>query len=149
MYIGLYLLLKGRAYANNSIFFPSEIGESYGSTQNNALQCITDLKPCCTYLIPHYMYLMDYVWKRPGNWFFPNGTEVYHRGRYYISFSLYRNRGAYGNINLNHIEDSTVKFPTGLYCCVAPDANRTNKTLCASIGKCNPHFMCIICNAIN
>ncbi len=67
---------------------------------------------------------------------------MHHRGYYSFEIAVYRSRGDYGNINLNHIEGATVIFPTGLYCCVVPDANRTNKTLCAAIGKVN--FMCII-----
>ena len=141
-FTGVYLLLKEKVYANNSIFFPSEIGESY-NTHNNALQCITGLKPCCSGYYMEYPYY--YYYRRLGNWYFPNGTGVHVLNYYYYYFNhgtpdtslavLYRNRGSSGNVNLNHIKGSAITFPTGLYCCIVPDANRTNKTLCAVIGR--------------
>ena len=132
----MYLLLKEKVYTNNSIFFPSEIGEAY-RRPNDALQCITDLKPCCR--TDYYVDLDMMNYRRPGNWFFPNGTEVssysnYSRN-YGISPVLSRHRQSSGNINLNHNGHSAIAFPTGLYCCITLDANRTNKTLCAVIGR--------------
>ena len=131
----MYLLLKEKVYANNSIFFPSEIGKTHYS-HSNALQCITDLKPCCR--TNYYVDLDMMNYRRPGNWFFPNGTEVssYSNYRNYgISPVLSRYRGSSGNISLNHYGRSAIAFPTGLYCCIVLDANRTNKTLCAAIGR--------------
>lgn len=136
-FIGVYLLLKEKFYANRTTFFPSEI-RCRGCT----LRCITDLKPCCK--TPYYIDLEMMIYGLPGNWFFPNGTEVYSYTYYWSLWSwnfpshfFFRNRGTSGNINLNlwSDENSTNTFPIGLYCCVVLDAKRTNKTICAAIGK--------------
>ena len=128
-FIGVYLLLKEKFYTNNTIFFPHEIG--IGS---KSLQCITDLKPCCK--TPYYIDLEMKNYRLPGNWFFPNGTEVYSFTYYVtnnVSLVFHRDRGSSGNINLNRYHRNS--YPTGLYCCIVLDAKKTNKTICAAIGK--------------
>lgn len=125
----MYLMLKGNIYANNSIIFYSEIGEaSYYSAQNNALQCITDFEPCCTRRI---MFDENFWYRRPGQWFYPNGTEVWLS---FTAITFYRNRGPFGNVNLNRLNNSLL-FPTGLFCCAVPDVDMVNTTLCANIGN--------------
>ena len=93
--------------------------------EDESLQCVTDLKPCCG----------PGVGVPVGRWFYPNGTEV---GRPYYAHwmgaSVYRNRGVNGTVNLNH-ERNNVKRTTGNYCCVVPDINGTDQTQCANIGK--------------
>ena len=68
---------------------------------------------------------------RAGEWFYPNGTVVEHQA---YGTVIYRNRGYDdGTVNLNRAND--VMSPTGLFCCVVPDATGTNQTVCANIGK--------------
>ena len=124
-------------FANNSIIFLTSIGETNTSkspppNSNNGLQCITDKMPCCRPgyydVYPYYTYL--------GGWFYANGTwtEVQRYDAYYDP-TIYRNRGCNdGTVNLNRV-NNTVVPPTGLYCCVVPDATDIERTLCANIGK--------------
>lgn len=131
--IGPYLLLKGMVYPNNSVIFLSEIGQydyNYPAIQNDVLQCVTDLKPCCYNWHnrePQYLYSRQ--------WYYPNGTEVYiqHYSKE-LGHAFYRNRGPEGNVNLN-IHSNARTFQTGLFCCVIPDANWNNQSLCANLGK--------------
>ena len=124
--LGVYLSLKGTVYANNSVIFVNEIGEtddnSIKPSQNDALQCITDKSPCCRFA-PN----------TAGEWYFPNGTVVPAQSA--SSTVLYRNRGFDdGTVNLNHINTlPTVSVPTGLFCCVLPDMDDNNQRLCADI----------------
>ena len=99
----------------------NEIGEtdSYSvlPAQNHALQCVSDMRPCCRT-------------NRAGEWYFLNGTQVPQQD---TTYSFYRNRGADdGTVNLNRIS-SDVTFPTGLFCCVLPDIDGKNQTLCANL----------------
>ena len=132
LHLGVYLSLRGILYANNSVISITEIGETDTSisppqNSNNGLQCITDRMPCCRSAI-----------NRAGHWFYPNGTWV--EGYYVIVFynnvaAMYRNRGQDdGTVNLNRV-NSTVIPPTGLYCCVVPDATSIEQILCANLGK--------------
>ena len=85
---------------------------------NDALRCITDRKPCCRNEN-----------NRAGEWFFPNGTMVP------VSGPFYRNRGpGDGTVNLNRV-NTNVMSPTGLFCCVVPDATGINQTVCANISE--------------
>ena len=123
--LGVYLSLREIFYANRSIIFANEIGEtdvdslSPPPNSNNGLQCITDRIPCCR---SHQ--------NRTGEWFFPNGTVVPIRVN---AETFYRNRGQDGTVNLNHL-NTNVMSPGGLFCCVVPDATGINRTLCANIG---------------
>ena len=131
----MYLSLKGIQYANNSVIFATEIGETdVNSTSpppnsNNGLQCITDRMPCCRFQSGHV-----------GEWFFPDGTVILN---YLVNgSSFYRSRGRDdGTVNLNRA-NIDVMSPTGLFCCVIPDATGTNQTLCANIGML--HYTCTV-----
>ena len=123
---GVYLTLKGSIYPNGSIIFVNDIGESNStspmapSQRQNGLQCVTDRMPCCS--SPHML----------GDWFFPNGTVVPEQTLSHSTF--YSNRGLEndGTLNLNHVsrDSNTV---TGEFCCVLPDINDVNQTLCTVI----------------
>jgi hypothetical protein len=114
----LYFLLRGTVYANNSVIPITAIGKT-NSTSNTGLQCITDRIPCCvTY--PN----------RVGQFFFPDGTVVpIIRG----ATSFYRTRGN-GTVNLNRL-NCNVFMPTGLFCCVVPDAQNVMQRVCATISE--------------
>ena len=119
---GVYLSLKGVVYANNSVIPITEIGET-NNTSNTGLQCITDRSPCCL-TQPN----------RFGEWYFPDGmTTVPGPQQYPTTFS--RTRGDDGTVNLNRIND--VMMPTGLFCCVVPDATSTDTNTCINIGEKN------------
>ena len=114
-------------HANNSVISITEIGETDTSSatppqnSNNGLQCISGMIPCCRFAS-----------NRLGEWFFPNRTVVPGSGS-----TFYRNRGQDdGTVNLNHANINTnVTSPTGLFCCVVPDATDTNQTVCADISE--------------
>ena len=120
MHTGVYLSLKGVLYANYSVTSISEIGETdrdNPSLMNNAIQCITDRKPCCR------------GGNRAGEWFFPNGSVVPVEGLFY------RNRGPDdGAVNLNRA-NTNVMMPTSLFCCIVPDATGINQTIFADISE--------------
>ena len=108
-------------YPNNSIIPLSVIGEtdmSDKSSKNNALQCITDKKPCCREPLQ-------------GEWKYINSTIP---TRQQTNISFYTNRGLDGTVNLNRLNDS-VMFQSGLYCCLIPNAKNVSQTLCVDIGK--------------
>ena len=114
-------------YANNSVISITEIGESDTSSttplqnSNSGLQCITDRMPCCRSPI-----------NRAGEWFFPNGTVI--PGPNVPAVTFYRNRGEdNGTVNLNRVNN--VMSPTGLFCCVVPDATGTSQTLCTDTSE--------------
>ena len=114
---GVHLLLRGAVYSNNSIISTNEIGET-NSTSNTGLQCITDRRPCCA-TVPN----------RFGEWLFPDGTVVPTQGR---ATSFYRTRRDNGTVNLNRL-NTNVFMPTGLFCCVVPDALNVMQRICAII----------------
>lgn len=133
--LGVYLSLKGDVYANNSVIFINEIGEtddnSIRPSQNDALQCITDKSRCCRF-VPNKL----------GGWYFPNGIAV--PGQDHAGSVYYTNRGYDdGTLNLNVI--STVpraSTPTGLFCCEIPNIDNDYQRLCANIdvGKLAPRL---------
>ena len=115
--------------ANNSVIPITEIGETDTTVplppnSNNGLQCITDRRPCCQARSNRF-----------GEWYFPGGmTTVPAQG---VATSFYRNRGDDGTVNLNRV-NATVMMPTGLFCCVVPDATSTDTTTtCINIGEKN------------
>ena len=118
---GVYLSLKGTIYANNSFISTTEIGVTSPNTdQNEGLQCITDKKRCCrsgSSLV--------------GEWFFPSGTVVPGQG---TGPTFYRNRGLNddGTVNLNRVNTNDM-MPTGLFCCVVPDATDVMWWTCANV----------------
>ena len=129
--LGIYFSFGERFYVNNSIVPITDITNSVNPVPdaNHVLQCITDRKPCC-YTSPN----------RFGEWYFPDGTQVPVQGN---SVTFYRNRGDDGAVNLNRVS-YTIMSPTGLFCCVVPDATGVTQKLCANIGikreACIIHF---------
>ena len=118
---GVRLLLKGKIYGNNSLFFINEIGRTNSSC---ALQCVTDQGICCR------QYYMNYI----GEWYFPNGSRVLIENN---ATDFYRNRDNNpGTVNLNRVSNAIIS-PTGQYCCHVPDNTTVNQILCAYIGKYN------------
>ena len=109
-------------YANNSVISITEIGETNpdDTDQNEGLQCITDRMPCCRGVF------------RAGEWYFPNRTVVPREDNNPTTF--HRNRGHDdGTVNLNRLNN--VMMPTGLFCCVVPDATGIMQTVCANISE--------------
>lgn len=113
-------------YANNSIIQNTKIGETDRFTsQNEGLQCITDKISCCG--------------TRIGEWYFPNGTSVPAQGS---AVSFYHNEGDDGAVNLNKVSTSSdIVSPTGIFCCVIPDATNTIQRVCATISKYNNNII--------
>lgn len=118
-YIGVYLFHGGIVYANNSAIHIDEIGnyDTYG-----AIQCITEKEYCCRS-------------NRLGDWFYPDGTIVkpQYLARDYGD-GFYRNRGDERSVILNRF-NSSVMSPTGFFCCVVPNSEGINQTLCVYICK--------------
>ena len=114
---GVYLSLEGVVYANNSLISITEIGKT---TSSNSLQCVTDRRPCCA-TQPN----------RAGEWFFPDGMRVQ-----FVSgaTTFYRDRGDDGTVNLNRV-NAGIMSPTGLFCCVVPDAIGDMQRVCADISE--------------
>ena len=121
---GVYLSLKETVYTNNSVISITEIGDtdtllSPPKNSNNGLQCITDRTPCCRFA-PN----------TAGEWFFPGGMMVPGQSP---TTTFYRNRGRDdGTVNLNRA-NTNVMSPTGLFCCVVPDATGVMQWACASV----------------
>ena len=115
---GVYFSLNGRVYYNNSVILITEIGQS-----NNGLRCVTDQVQCCQY--PY----------RAGQWFYPNGATVSYYSYYahYYGESFYRTRSDDGSVVLYRYKND-IMSPTGLFCCMLPDARGNEQTLCANIG---------------
>ena len=66
-----------------------------------------------------------------GEWFFPGGRKV----PLGTGPTFYRNRGRDdGTVNLNRV-NTNVMSPTGLFCCVVPDATDVDQTVCITLGK--------------
>ena len=121
MSIGVYLSLNRTVYANNSIIQITTIGKADSNTsQNEGLQCITDRMPCC-----------DTGQNNSGEWYFPNGTIVPMQSS---AASFYRNRGSDGTVNLERVA-SDIILPTGLFCCLIPDAIEKLQRVCSTISK--------------
>ena len=125
LYAGVYLSLRGSIYTNGSIIFVNDIGETNSSPMappesQNGLQCVTDRMPCCS--SPHML----------GDWFFPNGTVVPEETLSHGTFYSSRGLGNDGTLNLNKV-GTDLTTVTGEFCCVLPDINDVNQTLCAVI----------------
>ena len=112
-------MLNKVIYPNNSIIPITEIGQS---SNNKALQCVTDKISCCRAKAT-----------RAGEWFFPESGETVPIKDFVNTTTFYRNRRNDGTVNLNRV-DNNVTMPTGKFCCVVPDATNTNVTVCANIG---------------
>ena len=91
---------------------------------NNALQCITDEKPCCFSQNPQH-----------GEWYLPNGMLVQGTTS---DTAFFRSRGDNGEVYLNRPNNGSLP-QTGRFCCEVPDATGSNQALCAIIGKPSQH----------
>lgn len=102
---------------NNTTVYISEIGEADNS---KAITCITDNKQCCR--LGRALF---------GEWHYPNVTEVHGK---MVNTHFYRTRGNFndGTVHLNRRNNAI--NPTGLFCCMIPDAADVNQTLCTNIG---------------
>lgn len=116
----MYLSLNGKNYTNNnSHIHITEIGRLDPNETSNALQCVTERRPCCKK-------------QRIGEWHFPNMSAVPILA--YRPNQFYRNRGDDGTINLNRVSDS-IMTPTGLFCCEIFNTNNFTQRFCANIGE--------------
>ena len=114
--MGVYLLQGQTIYSNNSFIFIEE-------TTKLRIQCVTDKRPCCATPLNGF-----------GEWQFPNKTNI---GISTGTASFYRSKGDDGTVNLHQVTTSTgnIIFPTGLFCCIVPDADNVTQTMCINIGK--------------
>jgi hypothetical protein len=116
----VFLTLGGQPYrTNGSSILIDEIGEG----DDGALLCITDLIQCCRGEdTPGRFGAL-------GEWVYPNGSLVRVQGD---GDDVYRDRGL-GIVRLNRRNNAT--SPTGLFCCVVPDAVGFMQRLCANISE--------------
>ena len=118
----MYLSLNGENYTNNSIIHISEIGRFDPDINSTALQCVTEMRPCCKR-------------QKIGEWQFPDVSRVPKLGREpKQATTFYRNRDDDGTVYLNRV-GSNVTTPTGLFCCEIVDTNNVTQRLCARIGE--------------
>ena len=122
------LSLNGVNYANNSVVNLTAIGTDSANANSEALQCITDLRPCCR------QEYIDGIESQmlTGEWYYPNGSRVHGAE---IVAPFFRNRGLNdGTVNLLRV-NTEVMSPAGRYCCEIPNIAGVNQTLCAGIGE--------------
>ena len=117
---GVFLTLGGEPIPAGGNILIGEIGEGDGG----ALLCVTDLTQCCRVIDTPSAGVPAL-----GNWFYPNGTAVPVDGD---GYDFYRNRDT-GIVRLNRRNNAM--SPTGLFCCVVPDATFTNTNTCINIGE--------------
>lgn len=125
---GIHLSLRGVVHANNSVIPIYEIGTDRANPSREALQCITDLRPCCrqeyTTGLASQMLM--------GEWYFPNKSRVH--GAEATDSPFFRTRGLNdGRVNLFR-SNTRIMSPVGSYCCQIPDIAGVNQTLCAVTG---------------
>ena len=116
---GVWLLLEGLMYSNNSAIELRELFESPGDDTNHSLKCVTPRHPCC-YSIPY----------RYGEWFYPNGSAVSIMGS---GNSFYRDRGDDGTVQLHRRGIASLSAAMGQYCCEIPNANNITHRLCVQL----------------
>lgn len=110
---GIHFELNGNKYVNNSIVSITEVGEG-----ENALLCKTNKRDCCMI-----------TGKRYGEFYYPNGVKVpINKHRH----GFYRNRGNQV-VRLNRRINEDIKSPTGVYCCVVPDACDVKQKICIEL----------------
>lgn len=124
---GVYLILRGEAVSNNSAIPITNIGTDSNNPDVAALQCVTDLTPCCRQEGNSKMAM--------GEWYFPDGTQV--PGDEVPGTGFFRTRGSNDGTISMFRTDVRVLSPVGMYCCEIPDSNGVNVTLCADISKFN------------
>lgn len=110
------MLWQGVQYPNNSLLNIEFIGEG-----ERALACQTDRRPCCGTRPDRF-----------GEWYYPDGRIVLIEGAG-PGEPFYRNRNDEGLVLLHRRYYSDPTYPTGLYCCVLPDANDITHTLCVGL----------------
>ena len=114
----MILLWQGIQYPNNSVLNIEAVGEG-----ERSLICRTDKRPCCRSL----------YYNRVGEWYYPDGHKVPIER---IGETFYRNRNDEGEVRLNQrAGDHYTTYPNaiGVFCCVLPDANDMNHTLCIGL----------------
>ena len=118
---------------NNSVIPISEIGTELTNSTSEALQCITDLRPCCRQSETSAIQQM-----LMGEWYYPDGTRVPDNEGDDVFFAT---RGLNdGTVNLFR-RNTGVMSPVGSYCCEIPDTTGTNQTLCAITGEHLQHYI--------
>ena len=125
--LGIRLALNGTVYINNSVIAITEIGADNNNPDMDALQCITDYTPCC-----RGQYSTTFPIQ--GEWHYPNRTRL--RGfNEDVAVYFFRTRGlADGTVNMFR-RNTGIMNPIGSFCCIVPDLENVNQTLCANIGK--------------
>ena len=104
---GVYFVLNGQAYGNNSILSLADVGEGI-----NALLCKTNNIKCCG-TAPH----------RYGDFYYPNGVQVPING---LRHGFYRDRKDQ-EIRLNRRKG--VESPAGEFLCQIPDEGGATQRL--------------------
>ena len=114
--IGVYIQFMGVNLSNNSDIAITDIGEGESS-----VLCITDKSNCCR---------STDGGAAAGHWYFPNnGSTVGIEGNGHGG-SFYRDR-LKRKVRLHRRHDAMM--PTGLFCCVVPDASGQNQKLCVMV----------------
>ena len=103
--------MNGAVIVNNSEIFITAIGEG----DDKALLCFTDLHQRCDDTSGH-----------AGDWYFPNKSAVDNESSH---SDMYRSRGS--SVVRLHRRNSTI-VPTGMFCCVVPDASGISARICLS-----------------
>lgn len=123
---GIWLSLNGVNYSNNSVVDINTIGTNSSAPSTEALQCNTELRPCCR--MPYQAETLKGEWYYPGPNNRVDGAEV-------TGLPFYRTRGENdGTVNLFRL-NSSIMEPAGRFCCEIPDIDGMNQTLCAGIGE--------------
>ena len=106
---GVYLFLKGEALQNNSFLIPDD-----DNILVNFPVCHTDKLNCCNR-------------SNEGGWSLPTNTmqNVVNK------FTVIRNNQ--GTIQLMY-GDTSYSPPQGIYCCMVPDADNIDQTVCVNTG---------------
>ena len=107
MRTGIYFVLDGQVFVNNSVLSLSKIREG-----ESALLCKTNLMKCCG-TVPN----------RIGEFYYPNGVKVPVNSR---AHGFYRDRGDQV-VRLNRREQ--IISPTGTFRCEIPDENEVMQNL--------------------
>ena len=124
-FIDVRLSLNGIEYSNNSVMDINAVGANSLDPAVEALQCMTDLRPCCKF--PYQVSSLK------GEWYYPNGSRVH--GAEVVGLPFYRTRGVdNGTVNLFRVDTETME-PIGRYCCQIPNISMVNQTLCVGIGE--------------
>ena len=119
IFAGVYLYHNRRVLINNSNIAINTIHTALEpQTLHSIIVCTSDRIPCCQDA-PQY-----------GEWYFPNGSQVIHKGEGAVAF--HRRRDNFGNVYLLRI-GSSIMSPSGKFCCEVEDATGRNQTLCINI----------------